>query len=353
MSIGLAALLVWFNDLSACTTFCLKGNHQVVLCKNLDWDFDYGVIEVNKKGLFKKAFVTGNEKPIEWTSKYGSITFNHVGKEFPLGGMNEAGLVVEEANYFWTKYPTPDNRPTLNELQWVQYQLDNFSTVQEIINSDSILRITGHLFKIHYLVCDGKGNTATIEFLDGRLVWHTDSTLETVVLTNHSYDQSIEALKDYKGFGGKKDIPQEYESLNNFIRTSSLIRSYSANESLTDYSFNILSAVSTDNTQWSIVYDISNSRIHFKTKKNPQRRWIDLKHFNFSCDSFPLSLDINTGTIGNIDNIFIPNTSEANRQLVSRIYAAFKGTAFLRKQFDFVYFKSIARYPKTTKCINH
>ena len=33
------ALPVWFSDLSACTTFCLKGNHQVVLCKDLDWDF--------------------------------------------------------------------------------------------------------------------------------------------------------------------------------------------------------------------------------------------------------------------------------------------------------------------------
>jgi choloylglycine hydrolase len=324
-----------------------------VLCKNLDWDFDYGMIEVNKKGLFKRAFVTGNETPAEWTSKYGSITFNHVGKEFPLGGMNEAGLVVEEANYFWTKYPAPDNRPTLNELQWVQYQLDNFSTVQEVINSDSILRITGHLFKIHYLVCDGKGIAATIEFLDGRLVWHTDSTLETAVLTNHSYDQSIEALKDYKGFGGKKDIPQKYESLNNFIITSWLIRNYSLNKSLIDYSFSILSTVSRDDTQWSVVYDISNSSIYFKTKKNPQRRWIDLKHFNFSCDSSPLSLDINTGAIGNVDKKFISYTSEGNARLVSKIYAAFKGSGSLRKQFDSVYFKTIAGYAETTKCINH
>ena len=134
--ISFMVLLVWFNDLSACTTFCLKGNHQVVLCKNLDWDFGFGMIEVNKKGLFKKAFVRGNETPIEWTSKYGSITFNQVGNEFPFGGMNEAGLVIEEASYFWTKYPAPDNRPTLNELQWIQYQLDNFSTIQEVIKSD-------------------------------------------------------------------------------------------------------------------------------------------------------------------------------------------------------------------------
>ena len=35
------------------------------------------------------------EKPIEWISKYGSISFNQFGAEFPYGGINEEGLVVE------------------------------------------------------------------------------------------------------------------------------------------------------------------------------------------------------------------------------------------------------------------
>lgn len=29
-----------------------------------------------------------------WTSRYASVTFNQWGREFPMDGMNEAGLVV-------------------------------------------------------------------------------------------------------------------------------------------------------------------------------------------------------------------------------------------------------------------
>jgi choloylglycine hydrolase len=36
---------------------------------------------------------TGDGKTISWISKYGSITFNQYGREFPTGGMNEKGLV--------------------------------------------------------------------------------------------------------------------------------------------------------------------------------------------------------------------------------------------------------------------
>ncbi len=47
----------------------------------------------------------------------------------------ESGLVVEELSYSPTQYPAPDARPALNELQWIQYQLDNHRSVQEVIAS--------------------------------------------------------------------------------------------------------------------------------------------------------------------------------------------------------------------------
>jgi len=294
IAIGITFLLNYNNELIACTTFCLKSDSSIVFCKNLDWDFDFGFIEANKRGLSKKAFVSINEKPIKWTSKYGSITFNQMGKEFPFGGMNEAGLVIEVMNYWSTIYPIPDNRPTLNELQWIQFQLDNFSTTEEVLKSDSLVRISGDIFKFHYLVSDKNGNIATIEFLKGKMVCHTKSTLIVPVLTNHRYDESVDVLKIYKGFGGSRDIPQEYESLKNFIRVSSLIQKYTPEIPIVDYSFNVLTSVSTTDTQWSILYDISNSTIYFKTMKNNQIKKIDLRSFNFSIDSPLLCLNVNT-----------------------------------------------------------
>lgn len=349
--INLVLTFIFINELNACTSFCINNDNHYVLCKNLDWDFDYGFIEINKRGLYKKAFVSENEKPIEWTSKFGSITFNHIGKEFPLGGMNEAGLVVEEMNYYWTKYPIPDNRPTLNELQWIQYQLDNYSTVEEVMNSDTILRISKDIFKIHYLVCDKKGNVATIEFLDGKMVCHTKNTLKAPVLTNHRYDESVDALKNYKGFGGDRAIPQEYESLKNFIRTSSMIQNYTKDIPIIDYSFNILSSVSTHDTQWSIVYDISNLSICFKTLKHQEIKKISLAQFNFSCDSPTLSLDVNTELLGEISNKFELYDSKSNKNHVRKIYTAFKNLRFVKKSS--VYFDKVGSYPNSIQCLKN
>ena len=58
---------------------------------------------------------------IAWTSKYGSATFNQYGREFPMGGMNEAGLVVESMMLFETEYPLPDTRSGIDPTQWIQY----------------------------------------------------------------------------------------------------------------------------------------------------------------------------------------------------------------------------------------
>ena len=341
---------IFQTDLKACTTFCFKNANQMVLCKNLDWDFGYGHIEINKRGLFKKAFVTNDETPIEWISKYGSITFNHIGKEFPLGGMNEAGLVIEEANYYWTKYPKVDDRPTLNELQWIQYQLDNSSTVEEVINSDLAVRISGSLFNIHYLVCDKNGNVATIEFLNGKMVYHKQNSLPTPVLTNHKYDESVDELKNYIGFGGTREIPQKYESLNNFIKVSSMIQEYNKEIPIIDYSFDILSSVSTYDTQWSIVYDVSNSRIYYKTKKYDKLKWIDLKHFDFHCNSKTLYLNVNTQQIKSLNEKFKPYNINANKQLVNNIYKDYSTNDYLDDEFDEHYFNRIANYPETVIC---
>ena len=58
-----------------------------------------------------------------------------------MGGMNEAGLVVETMMLEETEYPSPDSRPGIEILQWIQYQLDNFSTIEEVIASHSQIRI--------------------------------------------------------------------------------------------------------------------------------------------------------------------------------------------------------------------
>src|SRR5450432_235264 len=103
--------LILLPQVFACTTFFINKNGELIFGRNYDWVSDAGLVCTNLKGLYKTSLKTRNDNTISWVSKYGSITFNQYGKEFPTGGMNETGLVVELMWAAGSQYPKPDNRP--------------------------------------------------------------------------------------------------------------------------------------------------------------------------------------------------------------------------------------------------
>src|SRR5215204_1851506 len=193
----IASLLLFSEGANACTTFFINQNGKMVFGRNYDWVSGSGMVNTNLRGLAKTSFPMQEGKTISWVSKYGSITFNQYGKEFPTGGMNEKGLVVELMWLDETKYPSADKRPAIGVLQWIQYQLDNCATIDEVIATDKKLRISATgTTPLHYLVADANGNAATIEFLNGRMVVHKGNDLAFPVLTNNIYDESVKAHKN-------------------------------------------------------------------------------------------------------------------------------------------------------------
>jgi choloylglycine hydrolase len=187
----LTLLCALINPSPACTTFCLKNRGEVLSGGNYDWMISDGLVFVNKRGVMKQATVEESDHQARWVSKYGSVTFNQYGRENPMGGMNEAGLVVEVMWLAETEYPKEDARPTVGSQEWVQYQLDTSATVREAISNARWVRLTS-VVKIHYLVSDRAGNAATFEFLNGRLVIHTGARLAVSTLTNDTYEKSFE-----------------------------------------------------------------------------------------------------------------------------------------------------------------
>jgi choloylglycine hydrolase len=340
---ALLATLFLTTNLFPCTTFCLKNKGEVMFGKNYDWNIGDGLIFVNKRNVAKNG--TDNDNPAKWVSKYGSVTFNQYGWESPSGGMNEAGLVIELMWLDETQYPKADQRPVLGVLEWIQYNLDSHATVKEVLANADSLRIASAV-KLHYLVNDKAGNTATIEFLDGRLVAHTGENLPVPTLTNDSYARSISFAKHADPTRAKS-----VSSLDRFVRASEKTKAYAARprneKESVDYAFEILAnAAQPGATQWSIVYDQKRSRIHFRTMQNPAIRTIDTLAFDFGCGSPVTILDINSNHSGDVTAKFIPYSRDANRDLIER---AFSGTEFL-KNVPGGARDSLAAYPEGFAC---
>ena len=136
----------------------------------------------------------------------------------PNGGINEKGLVVEILSS-WAEYPDKDKRKAINESQWIQYQLDNFETVEQVINSEQYLRINRAASNMHYFVSDSYGNMASIDIINGKFKVHRNKELSTPVLTNMPYakliSQSNTKMDDSKRrFLMAKKIIEEDEPIN-------------------------------------------------------------------------------------------------------------------------------------------
>jgi len=180
----------------ACTTLCLRTGGRIVFGKNYDWTVEDGLLLVNKRGVTRRSDQPSAAAAARWVSKFGSVTFNQYGRDFPSGGMNEAGLVVELMWAEGSQYPRPDARPAVDCLEWIQYQLDTARTVAEVIASDARVRIASDI-PLHYLIADRQGSVAAIEFIHGKLVAHTGESLPLPVLANDLYADSLRFVEKW------------------------------------------------------------------------------------------------------------------------------------------------------------
>lgn len=301
----------------ACSTFLLSKDGRYVFGRNYDWVTGNGMIITNARGVAKTSFMPGNTKGISWTSLYGSTTFNQFGKEFPHGGMNEKGLVVELMWLNETMYPAADERAALNELQWIQYQLDNCSTIEEVIATDKTIRINrAGAAPLHYLVADANGKAATIEFLNGNMIVHKEKELAFPVLTNTIYKDAVQQYKS------QKDSKQLDNSVERFATACNMIQQYQSGNNGQDpvhYAFSILDKVSQKGyTKWSIVYDITNRQVYWITDEQPQRKQLSFSAIDFSCKGISApSLDLKSPHTGMVSKYLTPLSFEQNKSVIT------------------------------------
>jgi len=132
------------TDIHHCTSFMLKKEPVLLFGHNLDSEEHVpGMVFIKKRGILKagctfKELTTPEQlepSTLTWISRFGSVTFGQLGANFPDGGMNEVGLFVWEMSLMNTTFIEDKTLPGFFMMQWIQYVLDNCSTVQEAINA--------------------------------------------------------------------------------------------------------------------------------------------------------------------------------------------------------------------------
>jgi hypothetical protein len=325
-----------FADIHGCSSVCL------------DRILGDGMVVVNKRHVAKRGFWYKNEPDWTWTSKYGSIALTNEGREFPIRGMNEAGLVVVEMMLSETQHPPAGSLPVLSGSQWIQYQLDTSATVEEVIASDAVVRIEPTDWAgmaSHFLICDKSGTIAGIEWLAGKMTVYTGDKLPIPAMVNSAYESCLTNGDDLSGrFKPIADMYAAYDT----TQTSDGV----------SYVFSILEAVADKLsppfvTRWRMAFDVHAMRLYWKTTENSQLRYVDLKDFDFSCRTAVEVLDINCSDIGNVRTAFVPYTVAFNRNLVTRTYSVYnRYSDYMGRQYSRETIDGIIAFPESTICMS-
>jgi penicillin V acylase-like amidase (Ntn superfamily) len=299
-----------------CSSIALMNKGSLIFATNYDNDFWPGQLFINKRNVKKSSWEAGTTGQVAtWTSRYGSVTITCVGYQLPWAGMNEVGLVFSTMALGETKVASPDEYPPLTGPFWWQYMLDTCSTVDDVLAAAKNVRMTDT--NDHYLVSDGKGNCAVIEFLGGRMVVHKDEALPVRALTNRDY---AACLDHWKSKGVHPANP--YHSFNRFSRLAEKLRQFkeTSADAAVNYAFGLLESVAAANTRWSLVFDTGSRAFFLRSFNNARVRSIHLSRIDFSCDRPSKMLDAHADLEGDITASFADYSHEAVlKQLIKSV----------------------------------
>ncbi|MFN7097349.1 MAG: linear amide C-N hydrolase, partial [Gammaproteobacteria bacterium] len=271
------------------------------------------------------------QNPLQWTSKYGSVVVTEFNSNTASDGINEQGLAVHLLYLDGSQYETRNVKlPGLSNLLWAQYMLDNFKTVDEALaNLDKYqieaTTLKGRQWPIHIALEDATGDSAIIEYINGKPVIHHGAQYR--VMTNEpAYDTQLANLKNYKLFGGTLPMPGDIDPLARFVRASSYLKTLPTPKNETQALADALavirttmvpfgaedtsgSTISTDTwpTRWVSLGDLTNKIYYFNSTDAPNIVWVDLNKINFAKDNKVLIIDpADPELVGEINEKFMP-----------------------------------------------
>lgn len=328
-----ASTLVGFTatPTMACTGISSRAKDgSQVMARTIDW----GGSEVNNlytivpRGHEQQSFLPdGGTDGMRFTAKYGFVGLAMDRQEFVVEGVNEARLSAG-LFYFpdYGEYVTYDagrKHHTMADLQLVSYILSSFATVDEAIEGIKridVVSVYPGASTAHWRIAETSGRQVVLEFIGGKPCFYEN---HVGVITNApGFEWQVTNLNNYinievgtfapkmlgkqqlKSIGngsGYLGLPGDFTPPSRFVRAAYLLNTTGQQADgwhTALHLFHLLNnfdvPVACDTpsgqepgdypsaTQWTVVSDLTNGKIYYRTMYNQNIRLIDLSEIDFT-----------------------------------------------------------------------
>lgn len=337
--VAVVALVGLSPAANACSRVTWLGpGGMVITGRSMDWPYSFNshLFAVPAGSTQDGA---GGVNALTWTRKYGAIEV--AGTTDPGGpidgvfdGMNTEGLVANLLYLGESDFgPAPsDNRPRLSFAGWVDYVLTSFATVNEVVEAftDPSIYIVPINFgpgsaahpTVHLSVTDASGDSAIIEYLDGKPVIHHGRQYQ--VMTNSpTYDEQLKLNAEWDDVDKNKELPGSIQSKDRFVRASyylSKLPQTTDERQAVAGVFSVMRNVSVPwgvgdpqhpnlaPTYWRSVADSTAKTYYFESTLSPNIVWVNLNKVDLDPGSGTRAVAVegDYSMIGNIDDRLAP-----------------------------------------------
>lgn len=293
----------------ACTRVLWNNNKlAVVTSRTMDWpESTEPTLVVFPRGSKRDGGKVGDQVIVtdnaaKWTAKYGSMvtTIYGIGA---IDGFNEKGVAIHLLFLSATDYGVRDtSRPAVHAGLWGQYLLDNAASVEEAIKLHHGIQVVmaeahGHKATVHLAIEDSTGDSAIIEYIDGKPVVH--HSRDFCVMTNDpTYDEQLKLLSkiDLSERNSEIPLPGNVNARDRFQRASYFLSLLPTPKNEREAIAGVLAVARNAsvpfgapykgfgvyNTEYRTVVDVTNKLYFFELTTSPNVIWADLKKFDLS-----------------------------------------------------------------------
>lgn len=263
-----------------------------VAARTLDWESsDEPALWLSPPGIERRG--GDDDSALTWTAAHATVAVS--GFEVAVTeALNDAGLAVHLLYLAQTEYEPVDDRPEVTNTRVVQWLADTCATVAEAVAALASVRISsqevrGAHLGGHLALEDSSGDSAIVEFLEGRKVVHHGP--DTLVMANDpDYDSQLANLARYRPFGGELPPPGDITSADRFVRASYFLHHLPEPTTYAEAVAGPLTIArnaavppgapyddfSVYPTWWISAVDVTNRTLYIQTTASPNLVWVSL-----------------------------------------------------------------------------